>query len=157
VEMHLLNMQKAIESYNPSVVVIDPLTNLVTVASLTEVKSMLVRLIDYLKMKQITALFTSLTSGAQDETTSEVGVSSLMDTWILVRNIEQDGARNRGLYVLKSRGMAHSAQVREFCLSDNGIELLDVTVGPEGVLVGSARAAYEARERAVENRRRDDI
>jgi len=127
----------------------DPLTNLISIGSEAEVKSMLVRLIDFLKMKQITTLFTSLTSGGADEVTSEIGVSSLMDTWILVRNLERDGERNRGLYVLKARGMAHSAQVREFRLSDSGIDLVDVYIGRSGVLTGSARLAEEAREQAA--------
>lgn len=152
-EMHLLTMQKAVEAFNPSVIVIDPLTNLVSIGSPAEVKSMLVRLIDYLKMKQVTALFTSLTAGGQDEISSEVGVSSLMDTWILVRNLENDGERNRALYVLKSRGMAHSAQVREFRLTSHGVELVDVSVGPNGVLTGSSRVVHQARERAADLQR----
>jgi len=149
IETHLLTIQKDIEEFQPRVVVLDPLTNLISIATETEVKSMLVRLIDYLKMNDITALFTSLTTGGRDELTSEVGVSSLMDTWILVRNLESNGERNRGLYILKARGMAHSTQVREFILTNHGIELVDVTVGPKGVLVGSARIAYESRERAA--------
>ncbi len=153
IEMHLLTMQKLITEVSPSVVIVDPLTNLTSIASETEVKSMLVRLIDFLKMKQITALFTSLTAGGQDEISSSIGVSSLMDTWILVRNIESNGERNRGLYVLKSRGMPHSSQVREFCLTGHGIELVEVAVGPEGVLVGSARVAHEARERNAQRQR----
>jgi circadian clock protein KaiC len=149
-EMHLLTMQKAVEEIKPSVIVIDPLTNLVSIGSPDEIKSLLVRLIDYLKMKQITAMFTSLTAGGQDEVSSEVGVSSLMDTWILVRNLENDGERNRALYVLKSRGMAHSSQVREFHLTSHGVELVDVSVGPNGVLIGSSRIAHQARERAAD-------
>jgi circadian clock protein KaiC len=155
-ETHLLTMQKLVEEFQPGLVIVDPLTNLAAIASEIEVKAMLVRLIDYLKMKQVTALFTSLTSGSSDEVTSQVGVSSLMDTWILVRNIEQDGERNRGLYVLKARGMAHSAQVREFRLTAEGIQLIDVSVGPQGVLVGSARAAQEARVRAAVSQRQTE-
>lgn len=147
-EMHLLTILKLVEEFQPSVVVIDPLTNLASIASMLEVKSMLVRLIDSLKMHQITALFTSLTTGGQDEVSTEVGVSSLMDAWILVRNLENNGERNRALYVLKARGMAHSAQVREFRLSDTGAELVDVYIGPEGVLTGSARIARESREKS---------
>jgi circadian clock protein KaiC len=149
IEMHLLTIQKLVEEFNPEVVVVDPLTNLISIGSEAEVKSMLVRLIDFLKMKQITTLFTSLTSGGDNEITSEIGVSSLMDTWILVRNLERDGERNRGLYVLKARGMNHSSQVRELRLSSSGIDLVDVYVGSAGVLTGSARLAEEAREQAV--------
>ncbi len=140
-EMHLLTLQKLAEEFQPSVMVIDPLTNLISVASDSEVKSMLVRLIDYLKMKGITTLFTSLVAGGDVEVNSEVGISSLMDAWLLVRNLENNGERNRGLYVLKARGMAHSTQIREFRLTSHGIELVDVYVGPEGILPGSARAA----------------
>jgi circadian clock protein KaiC len=111
---------------------------------------MLLRLIDYLKLRQITALMTSLNSAgdaALEQT--DLGISSLIDSWILLRDIELGGERNRGLYVLKSRGMAHSNQIREFLLTDHGIKLLDVYVGPEGVLTGSMRLAQEAREAAA--------
>jgi circadian clock protein KaiC len=153
IEMHLLTIQRLVEKVDPSVVVIDPLTNLIAIGNSSEVKSMLIRLIDYLKMKQVTTLFTSLTTGADSEVTSEVGISSLMDTWLLVRNLESNGERNRGLYILKSRGMAHSTQVREFRLTDHGIELVDVYLGPDGVLTGSAREAQEVRERMAEAQR----
>jgi circadian clock protein KaiC len=93
-------------------------------------------------------LFTSLTAGDSSAEMSEVGVSSQMDAWLLLRNIETNGERNRGLYVLKSRGMAHSNQIREFVLTDHGVQLLDVYVGPSGLLTGSARLAQEAREQA---------
>ncbi|RPJ51609.1 MAG: circadian clock protein KaiC, partial [Chloroflexi bacterium] len=156
-EMHLLTIQKLVDEFDPQVVVIDPLTNLISIGSNPEVKSMLVRLIDYLKMKQVTTLFTSLTAGGQEEITSEIGVSSLMDTWLLVRNLEKDGERNRGLYVLKSRGMAHSTQVREFCLSERGVDLVDVYIGPDGVITGSARIAQEAREQAKFSQRQAEI
>ena len=98
---------------------------------------MLMRLIDFLKAQQITALFTSLTHGGDALEQSQAGISSLIDTWLLLRDIELGGERNRGMYVLKSRGMAHSNQIREFLLTDHGIELKDVYVGPEGVLTGS--------------------
>lgn len=149
IETHLLTIQKFVEEFHPKVVVIDPLTNLISIASNSEVKSMLVRLVDFLKMNRVTALFTSLTAGGQDEISSEVGVSSLMDTWILVRNIEYNGERNRGLYVLKSRGMAHSTQVREFIMTGEGIKLVQVSVGPQGVMVGSDRIAHQARNQAA--------
>jgi circadian clock protein KaiC len=115
-----------------------------------ETKAMLTRLIDFLKSREITAMFTSLTSGGHDLEDSEVDVSSLMDTWLLVKNIETNGERNRGLYILKARGIAHSNQVREFLLTDNGIQLVDAYVGSEGVLMGSARSSQIARENAVD-------
>ena len=122
-EMHLATMHKQIVEFEPRVVIIDPLTNFTSVGSSTEVRSMLMRLIDLLKSKQITAMFTSLTGGGDFLEQSEVGVSSLMDTWLLLRDVELGGERNRVMYILKSRGMAHSNQLREFLLTDHGIEL----------------------------------
>jgi circadian clock protein KaiC len=156
-EMHLLTIQRLVEEFEPDVVVIDPLTNLITIGNSSEVKSMLTRLIDFLKTKQVTTLFTSLTLGTDAEITSEVGISSLMDTWLLVRNLEYNGERNRGLYILKARGMAHSTQIREFLLTDHGIELVEVFLGPEGVLTGSARETQEAQERMAEAQRQAEI
>ena len=144
-EVHLALVHKAMTEYQPSVVVVDPITNFLAVGDATETKSMLTRLIDFLKLQQITTMFSSLTNGGTDVEDSEVGVSSLMDTWILVKNVESNGERNRGLYVLKARGIAHSNQVREFRLTDHGMELIDAYVGSEGVLMGSARAAQTAR------------
>jgi circadian clock protein KaiC len=149
-ETHLLTMHKAMNEYQPAVLVIDPITNLISAGNPLDVKSMLTRLIDFLKMNQITSLFTTLTSGGGPLEQSELGISSLADTWLLVRGIEIGGERNRGLYILKSRGMAHSNQIREFLLTDKGIDLLDVYVGPSGVLTGSARLAQEAQEKATE-------
>ncbi|MDD1775771.1 MAG: circadian clock protein KaiC [Candidatus Methanomethylicus sp.] len=156
-ETHLVSIHKIIEEFNPSVAIIDPITNLVTVGLPADVKSMLTRLIDYLKGKQITALFTNLThlGGRIEATQSEI--SSLMDSWILLRDIELRGERNRGLYVLKSRGMAHSNQIREFLICKNGINLLDIYTGPSDVLTGSARAALEAEEKANAVLRQDEI
>ncbi len=149
-EMHLAVMHKAIEDAKPSVVVIDPISNLSSGGTLGEAGAMLVRIIDFLKVKGITTLLTNLTSDASARESTDVGVSSLVDSWILLRDIELGGERNRGLYIIKSRGTAHSNQIREFLLTDKGIDLLDVYVGPEGVLTGSMRLAQEARERAVE-------
>ncbi|HEX7627741.1 MAG TPA: circadian clock protein KaiC [Candidatus Methanoperedens sp.] len=156
-EMHLVKMYKLINEFKPQVVIIDPITNLITVGSETEVKSMLSRLIDFLKMNQITALFTNLSHAGGALELTEFGISSLMDTWLLLRDIEIGGERNRGLYILKSRGMAHSNQIREFLLTDKGIDLVDVYLGPAGVLTGSARAAQEAHEKASDTLRREDI
>lgn len=156
-EMHLLSMHKAIEGCNPANVVVDPISNLVTAASETEVKAMFCRLIDYLKMKQITALCTDLTSADGSRERTELGISSLMDTWLLLRNIEGSGERNRSLNILKSRGMDHSNQVREFVLSSRGAEILDVYVGRGGVLMGADRVAQEAREAAEAYERQREI
>lgn len=147
-EMHLVVMHKAIDAFKPGIVVVDPISNLAEAATEAEVKSMLSRLIDYLKMKQITAFCTDLTSTSSSLERTEVGISSLMDTWLLLQAMEGSGERNRGLYLLKSRGMAHSNQVREFILSDEGAQLKDVYVGLGGVLTGSARIAQEARDKA---------
>jgi circadian clock protein KaiC len=149
-EVHLAMIYKVITEFAPSVVVIDPITNFLAVGDRLETKSMLTRLIDFLKSREITALFTSLTSGGHAFEDSEVDVSSLMDNWILVKNIESNGERNRGLYVLKARGIGHSNQVREFLLTDRGIQLIDAYVGSEGVLMGSARSSQLAREKSAE-------
>ncbi|MGO8744938.1 MAG: circadian clock protein KaiC [Thermoguttaceae bacterium] len=156
-EMHLATMHKQIVEFEPRIVIIDPLTNFTSVGSTTEVRSMLIRLIDLLKSQQITAMFTSLTGGGNFLEQSEVGVSSLMDTWLLLRDVELAGERNRVMYILKSRGMAHSNQLREFLLTDHGIELEDVYIGLEGVLTGSSRLAQEAREKAAATAREEEI
>jgi len=156
-ESHLAVIHELVTSFKPSAMVMDPVTNLTTVGSVADVKSMLARLIDFLKMKQITLLSTSLTAGGDNEEQSEVGISSLMDTWILVRNLETNGERNRGLYILKSRGMPHSNQVREFVLSAKGIRLVDVYTGQGTVLTGSARLAQLARERAEETLQEQEL
>jgi len=147
-EMHLTKMHKAINAFKPQVVIVDPLNSFVIGSNEIEVKSMLMRLVDFLKMQQITGLFTSLTTSGGALEQSEVAISSLIDTWLLLRTIEIGGERNRGLYILKSRGMAHSNQIREFLLTDHGVELRDVYVGASGVLTGSARLAQEAQEQA---------
>jgi len=149
-EVHLASIHKLITTYEPHVVVVDPVTNFLAVGDSDETKSMLMRLIDFLKVQQITAMFTSLTSAGLVVEDSEVGVSSLMDAWLLVKNIEYNGERNRGLYILKARGIGHSNQVREFLVTSHGIELIDAYIGSEGVLMGSARASQIAREAAAE-------
>jgi circadian clock protein KaiC len=147
-EMHLLQIHRLVEQHKPATVIIDPLTSLM-VGSTHQLHSMLMRLIDFLKMKQITGFFTALTSGRNKEIEeTDVGISSLIDTWIFARDVELNGERNRCIHVLKSRGMANSNQVREFLMSKEGIRLLPVYVGSGKVLTGSARATQEARERA---------
>jgi circadian clock protein KaiC len=156
-EMHLVTMHKAIEMFKPAVVVVDPISNLIAAASEMEVKSMLSRLIDFLKMKEITAFCTDLTSVGGSLERTDIGISSLMDTWLLLQMIEGSGERNRGLYILKSRGMAHSNQEREFSLTDNGIQLRDVYIGTGGVLTGAGRVAQEAREKVETLERSQEI
>jgi len=156
-EKHLVTIHDETSAFRPKVVVIDPITNFASVGSRSEVKSMVTRLIDMFKSRQITAMFTSLTAGDSSPELSEVGVSSQMDSWLLLRNLESNGERNRGLYVLKSRGMAHSNQIREFVLTKHGIQLLDVYVGPSGLVTGSARVAQEAKERAEAEERKQQL
>jgi circadian clock protein KaiC len=156
-ETHLATSIKLINKYKPDIVILDPINGFMMGENQTEVKTMLLRLVDFLKMKRITAFFTSLTSANDSMEISDVYISSLIDTWLLLRDIEIGGERNRGLYVLKSRGMAHSNQIREFRLTNHGIELLDVYVGAEGVLTGSARLSQEAKDRAEQLLRQQEI
>jgi len=148
IEMHLATIHKQVKEFKPQVVVIDPISNFSNAGTAAEAEAMLLRLIDFLKSRQITAVFVHLTAGGNAWEKTDVGVSSLTDTWLLLRDIELAGERNRGLYVLKSRGMKHSNQIREFIVTGEGIKLEDVYVGPEGVLTGSMRAAQEDREKA---------
>jgi len=156
-EMHLSLMHKAVSQFKPGVVVIDPINGFVSGGNSAEVKSMLLRLVDFLKNSQVTALFTSLTSGGSFEEHTDVSISSLIDTWLLLRDLESNGERNRVMYILKSRGMAHSNQMREFLLTDHGVELQDVYVGAAGVLTGSARLAQTAQEAAAFLVRKQEI
>jgi circadian clock protein KaiC len=148
-EMHLVMMHKLVNEFKPDVVVIDPITDYTSVGKDIEIKSMLTRFTDVLKTKKITTLLTDLTHTDTTVKTA-VNISSLVDTWLLLRDIELGGERNRGMYILKSRGMAHSNQIREFLLTDEGIELVDVYVGPGGILTGSARYSQEALEKSEE-------
>lgn len=144
-ELHLLTLRKLIRDFKPTTIVIDPISNLITVGSEHEVRSMLVRLIDMLKVNNITALFTSLNKQTDNfrPDLAEESVSSLVDTWITVRDMEGIGERNRGVFIVKARGMGHSNQVREFVITNKGIELLDVELGPLGILTGSARKSHQ--------------
>ena len=146
-EMHLARIQHNIDRFQPSVVVVDPLSSLRGDA--TDLYAMLLRVVDMLKARGITALMTNFVHGDEGVDSTDRGISSLMDTWLSLTNIELNGERNRGLYVLKSRGMRHSNQVREFLLTDNGIRLVEAYLGPAGVLTGSARLAQEAAEQAA--------
>lgn len=157
IEMHLLRIHKLIEKYQPSCVVIDPITNLLTGSSGKEVHSMLMRLMDFLKSAGITAIFISLTAGGSELEQTSVGISSLSDTWILLRDIELNGERNRCMYVLKSRGMAHSNQLREFIITSRGIELIPPYIGAGGVLTGSSRLNQETKEQAEAAERAQNV
>ncbi len=156
-EMHLSAIHKAVRDFKPHIVILDPINTFVIGEKEFEVKIMLMRVVDYLKSNQITALFTSLTANDGALENTEVGISSLIDTWLLLRDIELSGERNRGMYVLKSRGMAHSNQIREFILTGKGVELREVYIGSSGVLTGSARMVQEANENAELLSRKQDI
>jgi circadian clock protein KaiC len=146
--MHLASLSKIVNEFQPTAVVVDPVSSFLVAGTVADVTAMVTRLIDQLKQRQVTAMFTSLTRGGSALEQSDIGVSSVMDAWLLLRDLETDAERNRGVFVLKARGMAHSNQVREFRLTSHGIQLLEVLVGPAGVLVGSARQAHEASVRA---------
>lgn len=155
-EMHLTTMFKVISTFQPQIVVIDPITSLMEAGTHAECKGMVTRLIDYLKERMITTLITSLTYGDRVLQQSEASMSSLMDSWLLLQDLEGNGERNRVLFVLKARGMAHSNQIREFLISDRGIDLVDAYIGPKGVLTGSARAAQEVLENFEEMRNQQE-
>lgn len=148
-ESHLATIHRWVKDVDPGVIIIDPISNFESVGLFNEATAMLMRLVDFLKAQRITAFLTNLTRGGESIEATHAGISSLVDTWLLLRDIEIGGERNRGLYVLKSRGMAHSNQIREYRLGPGGIELLDVYIGPEGMLTGSARVTQEARDRAL--------
>ena len=156
-ESHLQTIHRLTADFDPAVVAVDPITNLSSVSTFGEARALLIRLIDFLKTRQVTALFTSLIHGDRELETTDVGISSLMDVWLMLRDSEYNGERNRLLYVLKARGMAHSNQVREFRLTPQGIRMVDVYVGPAGVLTGTARLAQEARERDTEVARLEEV
>lgn len=155
-EEHLLAMQKLVIDFDPAVVVLDPVSDLLRIGTRAEVSAMLTRQVDFLKSRGVTSLLTSLTSDS-DPDQADQQIASLVDTWLLVRTMEGNGEHNRVLAVLKSRGTAHSNQIREFLLTSHGIELADVYVGPQGVLTGSARQAQEAQERADSTARVEEL
>jgi circadian clock protein KaiC len=146
-ELHLISIQKVIQEFNPEILVLDPVTNLMSEGINSEIRQMLAHFVDFLKSQNITTLFTAaITLETIKSNPSDEGISAMMDTWILVRDIEQNGERNRGIYVLKSRGMNHSTQVREFVITDNGIALLPIYIGPDGILTGSAKLEQTIKE-----------
>jgi circadian clock protein KaiC len=149
-EMHVLTVSNAVKAFKPQVVVFDPFTSFFTGNNENEVKMMAMRLLDLMKVNKCTSLFTSLILGGSGSEQSQVHIASLIDTWLWLDDLEIGGERNRGIYIFKSRGMAHTNQIREFLLTDHGVELRDVYIGPSGVLTGSARLVQEAQEKAVQ-------
>jgi circadian clock protein KaiC len=153
-EMHLARMHREIERFKPDAVVLDPISSLR--GEQGEVHSALLRVIDLLKSNGTTAILTNLVSGQQVTDATDIGMSSLMDTWLSLVHVESNGERNRGLYVLKSRGMSHSNQIREYVLGTRGIHLINAYVGAGGVLTGSSRLAQEAADAVEETRREQE-
>jgi len=145
-EMHLVNIHKNIDAFKPKTIVLDPITNLINAGLLSDVKSILLRLIDFIQSEGITTMFTALNLNSSMYEQTDEGVSSLVDAWLTIRDIESNGERNRGLYIMKSRGMQHSNQVREFLITNNGVKLEDVYIGADGILTGSAREAQQLAE-----------
>ena len=154
-ETHLVTIHKMVSDFKPDIVIFDPISNLITVGTRDEVKSMLTRLIDFLKNQQITTLSTSLRVMGQLE--ADIGVSSLMDTWIDLKALETNGERNRTIDIIKTRGMFHSNQVREFMITNNGIEIVELYLGPSGMVVGSARVSLISNEKADKLMRKQEI
>ncbi|MCG6136924.1 MAG: circadian clock protein KaiC [Nostoc sp. LLA-1] len=149
-EMHLVNILSTVNDFQPKAVILDPISNLIYGSSDIQLKSFMMRLIDYLKTKNITTIFTNLNEANSSFVEyTEIGISSLADTWILLQSVESNGERNRLIHVLKSRGMSHSNQVREFALTTEGLQLLDVYLGTGGVLTGTARVIQEAKDKAA--------
>lgn len=156
-EQHLTTVRKAVVEFKPHALIMDPVNSFGAEGSRNDVKAMLIRMIDYLKSNHVTGFYTSLTSARNALEHTEISVSSLMDTWLLVHAIESSGERNRGLSVLKSRGMAHSNQIREFLLTNHGVELRDVYIGAGGVLTGSARLTQVAQDQAAQTVHNQEI
>ncbi|MGA7932326.1 MAG: circadian clock protein KaiC [Kovacikia sp.] len=156
-ELHLVQIHRWLNTFQPSTVIIDPISNLSLTGSFLQVKIFFMRLIDYLKAQQVTVLMTNLVTGSIPLEYTEVGISSLMDTWIDVRMIESNGERNRLLQLVKSRGMKHSNQVREFRLTPQGVELIDVYLGQNQVLTGTARSIQESADKRERERQKQQV
>ena len=156
-EMHLAIMLGAIEDFDPQSVIIDPISNLIRAGEEREAHMMVVRLIDALKTKGITTVLTHPTSDLPSMDHTDLAISSIIDSWIFVGSIQSGGERNRALYILKSRGMSHSNQIREFVMSNKGIQIIDVYTGPDGVLTGAARASREAQDKAAKRIRAQEL
>ena len=146
-EMHLVLMHKIIEEFKPSLVIVDPISNMRNAGTVDDSANMLIRLVDFLRKNKITGFLISLTGSKSFTEMTEEGLSSMVDGWLLLRDVELNGERNRLIYVLKARGMPHSNQVREFLITGKGIKLMEVYLGEDGVLTGSSRLSQEAREK----------
>jgi circadian clock protein KaiC len=156
-ENHLARMHRVIDAFDPALVIADPITTFDAITDERGVGAMITRLMDLCRTRGITSVFTSLSAGGEPLEATSANVSSVADAWLLLRDIESDAERNRALYVLKARGLAHSNQVREFRLDSDGIALVPVIVGVDGIKTGAARAAHEARERLAALARRQEI
>jgi circadian clock protein KaiC len=153
----LVRIHKLVTEIEPGIVVVDPVTGLLHSGAPPDTRSTLLRLVDFLKSKTITALMTTLIHPSESEEQTEVNVSSLVDSWLMLRDIESGGERNRGIYILKARGLAHSNQIREFRLTDHGVELREVYLGEGGLLTGSARVIQEAKDATAALQARREI
>jgi circadian clock protein KaiC len=156
-ETHLTMIHRGVERFRPAAVILDPINSFISGGNQLEVKAMLTRLIDFLKRQGVTGLFTNLTMGGESLERTDSAISSLIDTWLLLKAIDSGGERNRVLSILKSRGMAHSNQTREFLITSQGLDLRDVYLGPRGAMTGSARLAQESAERIERLERRQEI
>ena len=155
-EEHLLVLQRTADAFKPSLVVVDAITDFSTMGTGLAVKWMTTRMVDFFKSRGITTIFNSLVTGAYVED-SGVGVSSTMDVWMHLVNVPSDLERNRIMYIIKSRGMAHSNQVREFLITNEGVKLMEVYTGPSGALLGSARLAQGAAEKRAALDRKQEM
>jgi len=157
-ELHLIAIQKIIEEFGPKIIVLDPITNLISEGINTEIRQMLAHFVDFLKSKNITVLFTAaITLETVKSNPSDEGISAMVDTWILVRDIETNSERNRGIYILKSRGMNHSTQVREFVITDDGLALLPIYISADGILTGSAKLEHTLQKEEQRKLLQNDI
>ena len=146
-ELHFISIKKIIEEFKPEIIVLDPVTNLMSEGINSEIRQLLTHFVDYLKSKKITTLFTAaITLETIKSNPSDEGISAMVDTWVLLRDIESNNERNRGINILKSRGMNHSTQVREFVITENGITILPIYLSPQGVLTGSAKLEHTLRK-----------
>jgi circadian clock protein KaiC len=157
-ELHLIAIQKIIKEFKPKIIVLDPVTNLMSEGINSDIRQMLAHFVDFLKGENITTLFTAaITLETITRNPSDEGISAMLDTWILVRNDEKNNERNRDICVLKSRGMNHSTQVREFIITDEGISLLPIYISPEGILTGSSKLEYILKEEGRSKLLEDEI
>jgi len=156
-DMHLVLAQKLIAEHDPKIVIMDPVTSFSDIANSSDVKRILMKFVDHMKSLGVTTMFGSLTPSELPAEVSAVNISSIIDSWILLRDMESNGERNRGLYILKSRGMRHSNQVREFLISDHGVDICDVYTGTGGVTTGGARLNMLAQEKALSLKLQEEI